>query len=291
MSNVAISTKDYLKHNLENKLPELTEILNSEKKAKQFIANYISLLADKNINKCEKSTLFVTAWHIAQLRLAPQQALGQAYVVPRKNKDGVQEATLQIGYKGWQVIAERAGKRVHSKIVYKCDTFEEVADEKGITIHYKANPEKHPEDNAGIWKELVGVIVWVTDNGVTVPEFVPHRVIKKRFEASKKAMYGKESPAWKEWTEEMIIAKAVKYVLTKLPLDVMEERNEQMAIAVTAEADELQQEQTALAIDDIATPLEVNPETGEVLDAIPTEEEMAELKQQLQEQEEQETLV
>lgn len=284
MSNNTISTKDFLSLALDNKKKELAAMLLSEQKAEQFKANIMALLADKNINQCERTSIFVAAYNIAQLKLAPQQVLGQAYIVPRKNKNGVVEATLQIGYKGWEVIAERAGKAVKSKIVYDCDKFSETADNAGIHIEYSANNAEHPKTNADIWKQLLGVIVWVTENGRTTPEFVSAGIIRKRYELSKKSMFGKESPAWRDWTEEMIMAKAIKYVLTKLPLDVMSEKDEQLQKVIEIEADGISEINEDVSICDIAEPLSIDIETGEVLNIENSEEVYEDLADDFKEQ-------
>lgn len=286
-------TRSYLTYNLDRKQADLISLLGTDKKAEQFKANVLSLLGNSEIEKCDKISLFVSAFKIAQLQLSPIQELGQAYIVPRNNKKkGIVEATLQIGYKGWQVLAQRAGIHVKAKVVYNCDIFQEHATESGISIKYAPNYEEHPDKLSNIMQDLKGVLVFSTVGKNISYDFVPAKVIKKRFEMSKRAMFGKESPAWVEFTEEMILAKALKYILTKMPLDVMAAGIETITDAVTAEVqqDVAQLEEVqANSIEEIAQPLDennepepeplpepqqaeiVNEKTGEVIEVEPLE--------------------
>ena len=61
----------------------------------------------------------------AQLGLEPNTPLGQAYLIPYKNK-GVDEVQFQIGYKGLIDLAYRSGEveLVQAHVVYENDTFE-----------------------------------------------------------------------------------------------------------------------------------------------------------------------
>ena len=62
-----------------------------------------------------------------QLGLEPNNSLGQAYIIPRKNKKlGKNEAQFQIGYQGLVDLAYRSGqyKNISAHEVYKEDQFD-----------------------------------------------------------------------------------------------------------------------------------------------------------------------
>lgn len=82
---------------------------------------------------CEGMSIVAALMQSAQLGLEPNTPLGQAYVIPYKNKrviNGkdtyVDEAQFQIGYKGLITLALRTGeyKAIYAHEVYKNDSFE-----------------------------------------------------------------------------------------------------------------------------------------------------------------------
>ena len=77
----------------------------------QFMTSVLTL---KNSNKllaeCDPIKLYNCCLMSAALKLPFNQNLGQAYIVPFKNKQGEQEPQLQIGYKGFIQLAQRSGQ-------------------------------------------------------------------------------------------------------------------------------------------------------------------------------------
>ncbi len=74
---------------------------------------------------CTPKSFLGAMMSAAQLGLEPNTPLGQAYLIPFKNK-GVDEVQFQIGYKGLIDLAYRSGEveLVQAHIVYSNDTFE-----------------------------------------------------------------------------------------------------------------------------------------------------------------------
>ena len=260
--------------------------------AKQHIADCMALLGERELAECDENSLYKVAYKFAQLKLSIVKELQQGYVIPRKNKKlGITEATFQPSYRTWEILAERSGKTIRTMIVYDCDTFTIKGDTKGIKVKYEAKFEEHPTEYDEILDRMRGVLVWVKEANAVEVHFVTRNDLMKRYDFAKKARYGSVSDTWLTWTKEMFLAKAVINVLSKLPLDISKQGNFELAQAIQAENEQYAEaEQTALDIDDIAQPLKVDPENGEVLE-IPTADEIEDLKQQLIEQEEQGTLV
>lgn len=76
------------------------------------------------LSKCTPKSFLGAMMSAAQLGLEPNTPLGQAYLIPYKNK-GVDEVQFQIGYKGLIDLAYRSGEVevVQAQIVYENDEF------------------------------------------------------------------------------------------------------------------------------------------------------------------------
>lgn len=75
--------------------------------------------------ECTPRSFMGALMNAAQLGLEPNTPLGQAYLIPFKNK-GVMEVQFQIGYKGLIDLAYRSGEflSIYAKEVYENDEFE-----------------------------------------------------------------------------------------------------------------------------------------------------------------------
>jgi recombination protein RecT len=75
-----------------------------------FVASIIDLFnGDKTLQDCDPKQMVMEALKAATLKLPINKALGFAWLVPYKSKQGV-IATFQIGYKGYIQLAMRTGK-------------------------------------------------------------------------------------------------------------------------------------------------------------------------------------
>lgn len=151
------------------------------------------------------------AMSIVQLGLNPNKHLGQAYVVPYNGKP-----QLQIGYKGILALAYRNGWKFRAVAVYDCDSFSIKFAGLKDEIDFRPNYEARKDDEASWIKEhILGVLVFCADNvGAEFSDFVPAKKLNQLRNAGASA----NSPAWKNWSEEMYKAKALKYVASKLPI-------------------------------------------------------------------------
>jgi recombination protein RecT len=70
----------------------------------------IAVQANDRLMQCTPRSIFRSALRAATLRLTCDPALGHAWLVPYKNKNGVLEAQFQAGWKGVQHMALRTGK-------------------------------------------------------------------------------------------------------------------------------------------------------------------------------------
>ena len=82
-----------------------------------------ALSTTPELNKCTPQSFLGAMMTAAQLGLEPNTPLGQAYLIPYRNK-GKLEAQFQLGYKGLIDLAYRSGEveLVQSQCVYENDT-------------------------------------------------------------------------------------------------------------------------------------------------------------------------
>ena len=77
------------------------------------------------LGRCTPGSFMGALLTAAQLGLEPNTPLGQAYLIPYKNK-GVLECQFQLGYRGLIGLAHRSGelRSIEAHIVYENDEFE-----------------------------------------------------------------------------------------------------------------------------------------------------------------------
>ena len=85
---------------------------------------FTALSTTPQLNQCTPQSFLGAMMTAAQLGLEPNTPLGQAYLIPFKNK-GVLEAQFQLGYKGLIDLAYRSGEveLVQAQCVYENDEF------------------------------------------------------------------------------------------------------------------------------------------------------------------------
>ena len=70
---------------------------------------FTALASNPQLNDCTPDSFLGAMMTAAQLGVEPNTALGQAYIIPYRNK-GVLEAQFQLGYKGLIDLAYRSGE-------------------------------------------------------------------------------------------------------------------------------------------------------------------------------------
>ena len=84
-----------------------------------------ALSKDNKLASCTPNSFLGAMMQAAQLGLEPNTPLGQAYLIPFKNK-GVLEVQFQIGFKGMIDLAYRSKEvtDISAQCVYENDEFE-----------------------------------------------------------------------------------------------------------------------------------------------------------------------
>ena len=220
---------------LVDNMKNILEMVNrDETKANNFKNAILNMLTDSNLSDCSVESIVKNGLNIIQLGLDPNKAYGQAYVVPFGSKDsttGVKQAQLQIGYKGWIALGYRNGWVFELECVYSCDKFSIKFTDLKKKITYEPKYEARNSENPDwVFENLKGIIVRAEDRkstGHVFAEFVPKAKLEKlRLKSqtqnnsdgiTKKSQRGFDL-VWGEWAEEMYKAKALKYVVTRLPI-------------------------------------------------------------------------
>lgn len=107
-------------------LPEIKKALPSVMTPERFTRIALSALNNTpQLQQCTPMSFIAALLNAAQLGLEPNTPLGQAYLIPYKNK-GVMECQFQIGYKGLIDLAYRSGHMltIQAQEVYENDVFE-----------------------------------------------------------------------------------------------------------------------------------------------------------------------
>lgn len=169
-----------------------------------------ALSTDKKLELCTPQSFLGAMMTAAQLGLEPNTPLGQAYLIPYKNK-GVLECQFQIGYKGLIDLAYRSGEVeiIQAQVVYENDEFDY---ELGLDPKLKHKPAK---ENRG--KPIYYYAIFKTKSGGYGFEVMSINDIKghaKKYSQS----YSSEYSPWQKNFDEMAKKTVLKRVLKYAPL-------------------------------------------------------------------------
>ena len=214
---------------------------NNPQQMEAFKTRILKISLSKMLDSCTPESIIRCGIQALTLDL-PLEA-GQGYVV---KYGGV--ATFDCGYKGWQVLAKRAGYSVLSDVVYDCDEFSQQG--FGFDSEMIFNPsfsQRKGSDDKWARIHLTGVIVSILDNETKIKThaFVPADMIHKIVGKSP-SINSNHSPH-NNWAEQMFAAKAIKQVLSKFPIDISKASQLQEAIQIVNTTESMAQQQAPTA--------------------------------------------
>ncbi|TLD85824.1 recombinase RecT [Helicobacter sp. MIT 05-5294] len=188
-------------------------------KVQRFKSSLINIAGNSILSSCSPASIIRSAFSLAEIGLDINQTLKQSYVL----KYGI-EAEPVISYKGWQSILEKVGKKSRAFCVFKCDTFNIDFSTFEGNLTFVPNYAQRDETNRKWFNDnLLGVVVLIKDKDASeIVNFVSAKKIDKIKGCSPSVKKGRNSP-YDEWFEEMYLAKAIKYVLSKQALTEKEE--------------------------------------------------------------------
>ena len=114
--------KDYVKAYEGEIAKALPSVITPERFTRMVLS---AISTNPKLQECTPASFLGSMMTAAQLGVEPNTALGQAYIIPYKNK-GVMEASFQLGYKGLIDLAYRSGEVsiIQAQVVCENDQFE-----------------------------------------------------------------------------------------------------------------------------------------------------------------------
>ena len=190
---------------------EIAKALPSVMTPERFTRIVLSAISvNPKLAECTPQSFLGAMMTSAQLGLEVNTPLGQAYVLPYKNK-GVQEAQFQLGYKGLIDLAYRSGEVevIQAHIVYAADKFE---------VQYGLEPKlTHIPADSNRGDPIKVYAVFKTKSGGFGFEVMSMEDVRKHAEKYSQA-YGSSYSPWKTNFEEMAKKTVLKKVLKYAPL-------------------------------------------------------------------------
>lgn len=204
---------------LENIKQQLSSLLqDSPKKIEAFKTRILKISLSYGLDKCTPESIINCGLQALTLEL-PLEA-GQGYIVSYGGT-----ATFDCGYKGWQVLAKRAGYSVLADVVYSCDEFSQEGFGFDRGLVFKPDfTSRNSSDDKWAKDNLTGVIVSIMEDETNnkTHAFIPADMIHKivATSPSQHSDKGKQYSPHSKWAEQMFCAKAIKQVLSKFPIDL-----------------------------------------------------------------------
>ncbi len=95
--------------------------------------------------KCDPISVAICVKESAGLGLQLDGVLGQAYLIPYKQKDGSYKCQMQVGYKGYITMASRNANLTYvmADVVYDCDKFDFAQGTRAYLKHRPADVRPH----------------------------------------------------------------------------------------------------------------------------------------------------
>jgi recombination protein RecT len=216
-----------------------------------------AISVNPKLAQCTPASFLGAMMSAAQLGLEPNTPLGQAYLIPFKNK-GVDEVQFQLGYKGLIDLAYRSGEveLVQAHVVYENDTFE---------CEYGLEPKLvHKPADSDRGEAIKVYAMFKTKSGGYGFEVMSMDDVRRHAEKYSQAYKSGFSP-WKSNFEEMAKKTVLKKVLKYAPLKSDFVKAVVQDESIKSEISEDMYEVKSETVFD-AEYTEVNEDTGEVND-------------------------
>ena len=237
---------------------EIKKALPSVITPERFTRMVLSALStNPKLAVCTPKSFLGAMMAAAQLGLEPNTPLGQAYLIPYKNK-GVDEVQFQLGYKGLIDLAYRSGEveLVQAHVVYANDTFECEYGLEPKLVHKPADKDRG--------EPIKVYAMFKTKSGGYGFEVMSMDDVRRHAEKYSQAYKTGFSP-WKSNFEEMAKKTVLKKVLKYAPLKSDFVRGVVQDETIKTELSDDMYEVSDTTVYD-ADFTEVNEETGEVSD-------------------------
>ena len=262
IQNQVATTKNSEKKTMQSYIKsmegEIKKALPSVITPERFTRMVLSAISvNPKLAQCSPSSFLGAMMIAAHLGLEPNTPLGQAYLIPYKNR-GVDEVQFQLGYKGLIDLAYRSGEveLVQAHIVYENDDF---------TLEYGLEPKLvHKPADRDRGEPIKVYAMFKTKSGGYGFDVMSMDDVRRHAEKYSQAYKSGFSP-WKSNFEEMAKKTVLKRVLKYAPL-----KSDFVKAVVQDETikSEISEDMYSVQNENIfeAEYTEINTETGEVND-------------------------
>lgn len=242
MSNTQLTATQQMQNalKLQSTQEKLTNAFNGDnKKIQAFQSALINIVSQEQLKNCSITSILQSAFQVATAGVDLNPLLGQAYIVSYKGK-----ATPTISYRGWLKLLENTNTRAKANAVFNCDEFYIDYSDFEEKVHFIPNYDERKESRTDwFYSNFKGVLVRLQyADKTTKAVFVTADKLKKIQGISPSAK-SNFSP-YQNWAEEMFLAKALKYVLSKEPINDEKMAN---ALSLDNETDKTIQQDTLQA--------------------------------------------
>lgn len=268
---LATGKKDTFKDYMQRLAPTFQSVMPKGFTSERLVQMAISARNQTpKLAECDMSSFLSCCLRCASLGLEPSavDGLGNAYILPYKDKSGKMLAQFQLGKNGMLELVKRSGlvSTIRTQCVYEGDDFDYYEDEGGLHFHYRPNLEApHGEANLKLvylsahMKDGASVFLAMSKNEVDA--------IKAR---SKAQSFGPWKTDYEAMAEKTVIRRAFNRGLLPRSVEVARVVSQDETTPEIFDEDGQRifgYEDTADDAEVIEVPDNVNPETGEVVDA------------------------
>ena len=191
--------------------PQIEAALPSVITAERFSRMALTAVSSNpKLAECSPQSFMGALMSAAQLGLEPNTPLGQAYLIPFKNK-GRMEAQFQLGYKGMIELAHRSGefKNIEAHVVHENDEFSYAYGLEPELIHRPALKDRG--------EVICYYAVYTLVNGGFGFEVMSKEDVQEHAKKYSQAYNSSFSP-WKTSFDEMAKKSVIKRVLKYAPI-------------------------------------------------------------------------
>lgn len=192
--------------------PEIKRALPDVITPERFTRMALSALnTTPKLRECSQMSFLSALMNAAQLGLEPNTALGQAYLIPYKNK-GMLECQFQVGYKGLIDLGYRNPQMqiISAEVVYENDEFDY---QLGLTPTLYHRPAL---ENRGEVKCFYGMFKLVNGGfGFSVMSKSDMDVYAKEYSQSFDSSYSPWKSNYNDMAKKTVIKQALKYAPLK----------------------------------------------------------------------------
>lgn len=210
--NVKLTKSMTMKDMVQVMMPEIKKALPSVITPERFTRIALSALNNTpQLQQCTPMSFLSALMNAAQLGLEPNTPLGQAYLIPYRNK-GQLECQFQIGYKGMIDLAYRNGQMqtIQAQAVYENDIFEYEYGLNPKLIHRPAYTDR------GELVYFYGLFRTINGGyGFSVMSRIDMDAYAKSYSKAFDSGYSPWKTSYEEMAKKTVIKQALKYAPIK----------------------------------------------------------------------------